>query len=78
MIEWLTKPLTYEFMQRGLAASRFEQVLLLNHQVVAYGRVADVITPQALGQAFSGQVLMLPNGLALVDECCPPDEVRVV
>jgi len=62
----------------NLAASRFEQVLLLNHQVVAYGRVADVITPQALGQAFSGQVLMLPNGMALVDECCPPDEARVI
>jgi len=62
----------------NLAASRFEQVLLLNHQVVAYGRVADVFTPQALGQAFSGQVLMLPNGLALVDECCPPDEARVI
>jgi len=25
--------------------------------------VAEVFTPQALGQAFSGQVLMLPNGL---------------
>jgi ABC-type Mn2+/Zn2+ transport system ATPase subunit len=62
----------------NLAASRFEQVLLLNHQVVAYGRVADAFTPQALGQAFSGQVLMLPNGLALVDECCPPDEARVI
>ena len=62
----------------NLAASRFEQVLLLNHHVVAYGRVAEVFTPQALGQAFSGQVLMLPNGLALVDECCPPDEARVI
>jgi hypothetical protein len=34
--------------------------------------VAEVFTPQALGQAFSGQVLMLPNGQVLVDECCPP------
>jgi ABC-type Mn2+/Zn2+ transport system ATPase subunit len=62
----------------NLAASRFEQVLLLNHHVVAYGRVAEVFTPQTLGQAFSDQVLMLPNGLALVDECCPPDEARVI
>jgi ABC-type Mn2+/Zn2+ transport system ATPase subunit len=60
----------------NLAASRFKHVLLLNRRVVAYGAMADVFTPQALGQAFSGQVLMLPNGLALVDECCPPDEVR--
>lgn len=56
----------------NLAAARFKQVLLLNHRVVAYGAVHEVFTPQALGQAFSGQVLMLPNGLALVDDCCPP------
>ena len=62
----------------NLAAARFEQVLLLNHHVVAYGRVDEVFTPQALGQAFSGQVLILPNGMALVDECCPPDETRVL
>jgi ABC-type Mn2+/Zn2+ transport system ATPase subunit len=62
----------------NLAAARFEQVLLLNHHVIAYGAVNEVFTPQALGQAFSGQVLMLPNGMALVDECCPPDEARVL
>jgi ABC-type Mn2+/Zn2+ transport system ATPase subunit len=62
----------------NLAAARFEQVLLLNHHVIAYGAVNEVFTPQALGQAFSGQVLMLPNGTALVDECCPPDETRVI
>jgi len=68
----------------NLAASRFEQVLLLNHRVVAYGAVREVFTPQALGQAFSGQVLMLPDGLALVDDCCPPrtrrglDETRLL
>ena len=62
----------------NLAASRFEQVLLLNHHVIAYGAISEVFTPQALGQAFSGQVLMLPDGTALVDECCPPDEARVV
>jgi ABC-type Mn2+/Zn2+ transport system ATPase subunit len=56
----------------NLAAARFKQVLLLNHRVVAYGAVDEVFTPQALGQAFTGQVLMLPNGAALVDDCCPP------
>jgi manganese/iron transport system ATP-binding protein len=61
----------------NLAASRFKQVLLLNHRVVAYGAVDEVFTPQALGQAFNSQVLMLPNGLTLVDDCCPPDETRV-
>ncbi len=62
----------------NLAASRFEQVLLLNHRVIAYGSISEVFTPQALGQAFSGQVLLLPNGLALVDECCPPDDARAL
>ena len=61
----------------NLAAARFKQVLLLNHRMVAYGAVDEVFTPQALGQAFSGQVLMLPNGAALVDECCPPDDARL-
>ena len=62
----------------NLAAARFKQVLLLNHHVIAYGTVDEVFTPEALGQAFSGQVLMLPNGMALADECCPPDEARVI
>ncbi|MFN8594822.1 MAG: metal ABC transporter ATP-binding protein [Anaerolineae bacterium] len=62
----------------NLAATRFEHVLLLNHRVVGYGPVAEVLTPQALGQAFSGQVLMLPNGAAVVDECCPPDDARLL
>ncbi len=61
----------------NLAAGRFERVLLLNRRVIAYGAVSEVFTPQALGQAFSGQVLMLPNGQALVDDCCPPDETRL-
>ncbi len=61
----------------NLAAARFEQVLLLNHRVIAYGAVNAVFTPQTLGQAFSGQVLMLPNGLALVNDCCPPDDARL-
>jgi len=60
----------------NLAAARFEQVLLLNRRVIAYGAAQDVFTAQALAQAFGGHVLMLPNGAALVDECCPPDEAR--
>jgi len=61
----------------NLAAARFERVLLLNRRVIAYGPVGQVFTPQALGTAFSGQVLMLPDGTAtLVDDCCPPDEAR--
>jgi ABC-type Mn2+/Zn2+ transport system ATPase subunit len=61
----------------NLAAGRFERVLLLNRRVIAYGAVSEVFTPQTLGQAFSGQMLMLPNGQALVDDCCPPDDMRL-
>jgi ABC-type Mn2+/Zn2+ transport system ATPase subunit len=61
----------------NLAATRFESVLLLNHQVVAYGPIRQVLTQQALAQAFSSHMMMLPNGLTLVDDCCPPDEARV-
>jgi ABC-type Mn2+/Zn2+ transport system ATPase subunit len=61
----------------NLAAARFKQVLLLNRRVIAYGPVAQVFTPPILSEAFAGQVLLLPEGMALVDDCCPPDEARV-
>jgi manganese/iron transport system ATP-binding protein len=61
----------------NLAATRFESVLLLNHHVVAYGPMPEVFTPQALAQAFSSHMMVLPNGLTLVDDCCPPDDARV-
>jgi len=57
----------------GLAAQRFPQVLLLNHQVIAYGTPEEVFTDQHLAEAFGGQVLKLPGGTVLVDECCPHD-----
>ncbi len=57
-----------------LAASRFELVLLLNQRLIAYGAPAQVFTPQRLSEAFGGQVLVLPEGMAVVDLCCPPDE----
>jgi manganese/iron transport system ATP-binding protein len=62
----------------NLATARFEHVLLLNRRVIAYGAVKEVLTERALSQAFSGHVLMLPNGAVLIDDCCPPDEARSV
>ncbi len=58
----------------NLAASRFDAVLLLNHRLIAYGDSKSVLTPDNLIQAFGSQMLKLPDGLILVDDCCPPDD----
>ncbi len=55
-----------------LATQRFDRVLLLNRKLIYYGRASGAFTPEALGEAFGGQVLFLPNGAAVVDQCCPP------
>jgi manganese/iron transport system ATP-binding protein len=56
-----------------LASERFEQILLLNKRVIAYGSPEEVFTPPNLSQAFGSQVLFL-DGVAVVDQCCPPEE----
>ena len=56
-----------------LASERFDQVLLLNKHIVAYGTPQEVFTPQNLSRAFGSQVLFL-DGVAVVDQCCPPEE----
>jgi ABC-type Mn2+/Zn2+ transport system ATPase subunit len=57
----------------SMAAERFENVLLLNRQLIAYGPAQDVLSPAAIQQAFGGRVLFVGD-VAVVDECCPPDE----
>jgi ABC-type Mn2+/Zn2+ transport system ATPase subunit len=56
-----------------LASERFEQILLMNKRMIAYGPPDEVFTPANLSQAFGSQVLFL-DGVAVVDQCCPPDE----
>ncbi len=51
-------------------ASRFDSILLLNRRVVAAGSPAEVLTREHLTAAFGGQVLVLNNGIAVVDRCC--------
>ncbi len=67
MIEWLTKPLTYEFMQRGLAASMLVGVLcaVVGCYVVLRGMaflgdaLAHAILPGvALAYLFNGNLLI--------------------
>lgn len=58
----------------SLATGHFDQVLLLNHRLIAYGPPAQVITTQALSEAFGGRILILPGGGVVVDDCCRPEE----
>jgi ABC-type Mn2+/Zn2+ transport system ATPase subunit len=58
----------------NLAGSRFDMVLLLNRRLIAFGEPEEVFTPENLAQAFGSQMLKLPGGTVLVDDCCPPDD----
>jgi len=62
----------------NLAASRFDAVLLLNHRLIAFGEPKLVFTPENLAQAFGSQMLKLPDGTVLVDDCCPPEEEYIL
>lgn len=59
------------------AAARFDRILLLNRHVVADGRPAEVLTAQALGEAYGGHLHVLPaesGTLVLADSCCSGGE----
>ena len=58
----------------NLAGSRFDLVLLLNHRLIAFGTPTTVFTKENLAQAFGNSLLVMENGMMLVDECCPPEE----
>jgi ABC-type Mn2+/Zn2+ transport system ATPase subunit len=53
----------------GLAAARFERVLLINRRLIGDGPPARVLSRGPLAEAFGGQVLTLPDGSVLVDQC---------
>ncbi len=57
----------------NLAAEQFEQVMLLNHRLVAFGTPSQVLTSRALAQAYGGHmhVLSTDDGeMVLADTCC--------
>jgi ABC-type Mn2+/Zn2+ transport system ATPase subunit len=60
----------------NLAASRFDAVILLNKSLVAYGPPQEVLTRENLARAFGNSLLVMENGVMLVDECCPPEEEK--
>lgn len=58
----------------NLAATRFDNVLLMNRKVISIGGAEKVLTQQHMAQAFGNTFVMLENGqLAIDDECCAPE-----
>lgn len=55
-----------------LAAKRFDQVLLINHHLIAYGSAAQVFTPDTIAQAFRKHAWLFKDTV-VVDDCCPPE-----
>ena len=58
----------------NLAASKFDLMLLLNHYLIAFGEPGEVLKQENLLKAFGPQLMILPDGTAVVDDCCPPVE----
>ncbi len=55
------------------AAERFDKVMLLNREIVAYGTGTAVLTPQNLQRAYGGQMHLIntdDSTMALTDTCC--------
>jgi ABC-type Mn2+/Zn2+ transport system ATPase subunit len=58
----------------NLASSRFDQVLLLNRRVVAFGDPSQVFEPANITKAFGTHTLVLKDAHSMVvDDCCPPE-----
>jgi manganese/iron transport system ATP-binding protein len=57
----------------NMAAERFDRILLLKKKMIAYGTSKEVFVPNFIREAFGEQVLIM-DGVAVVDHCCPGDE----
>ena len=56
----------------NLAAQSFDRILLLNRRLIAFGPASQALTPEAVAEAFGGQVLFL-NGALVVDKAVHKD-----
>ncbi|MFN8456789.1 MAG: ATP-binding cassette domain-containing protein, partial [Anaerolineae bacterium] len=57
----------------NLAAERFDRLMLLNQQLLGFGRASEVFTPALLNQAYRGRMRLVdtPNGAMVIsDSCC--------
>lgn len=46
----------------GMAAARFDRVMLLNRQIVSFGAGTAVLQPEHLLKAYGGQMHLIPHG----------------
>jgi ABC-type Mn2+/Zn2+ transport system ATPase subunit len=64
----------------NLAASCFDQVMLLNQRLIGYGPADQVLTADTIRATFGGQVFWLGgrgSGAEMItaSHCCPPEQV---
>lgn len=59
----------------SMVAGQFDYALLLNRRRIAFGRAAEVFTPETMLQTFGGQALITKE-LTAVDQCCGPETVQ--
>jgi manganese/iron transport system ATP-binding protein len=57
----------------NLASDCFDQVILINKRLIAFGTPKQVFTRPHIQQAFADRV-MIVDGHAVVDDCCPPPD----
>ncbi len=58
----------------NLAASQFDLMLLLNQRLIAFGKPEEVMKQEFLLQAFGSQLIVLPDGHAVIDQHYPSEE----
>ncbi len=61
----------------GQAASHFDRVMLLNHQLIRFGSPQDVLTSENLLRAYGGHAQMIQSAdgtTTLADTCCDGEE----
>ena len=56
----------------NMAMQRFEKVLVINKELVAFGDAGEVFTHETIRKAFGSQMLSMDN-LMVVDDCCSHD-----
>ena len=57
----------------GMAAARFDYVMLLNHKLLGFGTPQEVFTEESLKSAYGGHLQMIPTDdgtMVIGDTCC--------
>lgn len=60
----------------GLAATHFDEVMLLKGGLIAHGSPSEVLTPEHLREAFGGQLLVLDGAALAVDKALASERAR--